>query len=105
MREPSVTLDREGRAFWDRHYERLTAEGILTENDLETFACCCMTWSMIVELREIRPGAGSFREMIQFNNLNKQFLAYAKQFGLLPRERRAAKMEASPTSTKDEFGL
>ena len=39
-----------------------------------------------------------------FPNLLKQYHAYAKQFALMPRERRAAKMELQRKETKDEFG-
>ncbi len=105
MSEPPIALEGEARRFWDRHVDRLETEGILTPKDLDAFAVCALTWQRICELRSFEAGANNYREMIQLTNLMKQFAAFAKQFGLLPRERRMAKMDGGGEAKKDEFGL
>lgn len=103
--EPPVPLDGPARVYWDRHANRLKAAGTLTDADTESFALLCVTWGMLCRLQKVRPGAKRFRELIQFTNLQKQYQALAKQFGLLPRDRKASKMAAGPEPAKDEFGL
>jgi hypothetical protein len=103
--EPPVPLTGHALSFWDRHAPRLEAAGILTAADAESFAVLCLTWDKLVALSAYPPGADSFREMVQLVNLKKQYHAYAKQFGLMPRERRAAKMDQDPPAQTDEFDL
>lgn len=103
--EPPIQLNTEARAFWDRHYKRLKSRRILTRADLDSFAVLCVCWSKLVAIGAAEPGADNYREMVQYANLLKQYHAYAKQFGLLPRERRAAKMDSDAPAKKDEFGL
>jgi phage terminase small subunit len=103
--EPPIPLDREALAFWRKHYRRLEDAKVLTDADVESFAVLCLTWGKLQDLAGIRPGADTYREMIQLVNLLKQYQALAKQFGLLPRERKAARMDLDPPAEKDEFGL
>jgi phage terminase small subunit len=102
---PPIPLDAEALAFWQKHYRRLKRDGVLTRNDVESFAILCLTWGKVQSLAHYEPGADNYREMIQLVNLLKQYQSLAKQFGLLPRERKAAKMEAPAREKKDEFGL
>ncbi len=103
--EPNLPLSGPSRAFWDRHYTRLKKAGILTKADPDSFAVLCLMWGKLHALSECEPGADAYREMVQLVNLTKQFQAMAKQFGLLPRERKQAKMTVDAPEKKDEFGL
>lgn len=103
--EPPIELTGEALAYWNRHASRLRASGTLTDSDLDAFCILCDLWEKFTELRELKTGADNFREMIQLSNVQKQYHAYAKQFGLLPRERKTAKMETEPPKAKDKFGL
>lgn len=102
---PTLPLNRTAREFWSRHYDRLHAAGLLTEADLDSFAVLCLTWSKLAALAEEEPGADQFREMVQLNQLLKQYQQYAREFGLLPRDRKRSKLEAEAPPAKDEFGL
>ena len=102
---PPIPLAGEALKFWRKHFRPLADRGILTEADLESFAVLCVTWSKLVALSGIEPGPEAYREMIQLTNLTKQYQALARQFGLLPRERKQAKMDAPPKGQKDEFGF
>lgn len=103
--EPPIPLTGEARKFWDRHSQRLSDRGILKGEDLDAFAVLALTWAKLAAISVTPPGADNYREMIQFTNLNKQFQALAKQFGMLPRERRVAKMDGEATPDTDDFGL
>lgn len=92
MKAPNY-LKGEARKYWYSHAKRLADAGILTDADVESFALLCMTWGMIQEL-QAKPGAEHYREMTQYNNLIKQYLPLAKQFGMLPRDRKASKIDA-----------
>lgn len=105
MSEPPLPLNRIARAFWDRHYDRLQAAGLLTDADLDSFAVLCLTWSKLAAVSESEPGAEQFREMVQLNQLLKQYQSYAREFGLLPRDRKRNKLDADAPPTKDEFDL
>ena len=102
---PTVPLCPTAQAFWDRHARRLRKAGVLTVSDLDSFTATCQTWAKVQELQRYETGADNFREMVQLNNLLKQYHAFAKQFGLLPRDRKAAKMDIAPPAKKDEFDL
>lgn len=103
--EPPLPLNTAARAFWDRHHDRLRAAGIMTDADVDSFCVLCLTWSKLAALASIEAGADQFREMIQLDRLTKQYAVLAKQFGLLPRDRRMAKMDGDQAPAKDEFGL
>jgi phage terminase small subunit len=103
--QPPVPLAPEARRFWDRHYRRLEAAQVLTPADVDSFAVLAMTWGMVQDLAGTEPGADQYREMIQLTNLLKQYQSLAKQFGLLPRERKAAKMGHDAPAATDEFDL
>jgi phage terminase small subunit len=102
---PTLPLTEAARGYWDRHARRLARLRILTPGDLDSFTLLCVTWGMLSTLSDTQPGADQFREMVQLANLQKQYLALARQFGLVPRERRAAKLEGEKPEQKDEFGL
>jgi phage terminase small subunit len=103
--EPPIPLTGQALGFWTRHADRLADAGILSDRSLDSFVLLCQTWSMVQTLASFEPGSTNFREMVQFNQANKNYQALAKQFGLLPRDARASKME--PTSaakpTDNEF--
>ena len=105
MTEPPLPLSDTARAFWDRHHDRLKAAGLLTDADLDSFAVLCVTWSKLATISKSEPGADQFREMVQLNQLLKQFHTYAREFGLLPRDRKRSKLESDGPPAKDEFGL
>jgi len=102
---PPLPLDPIALGFWDRHAGRLRAVGLLTAADVDSFAVLCVTWSKLSTVAAAEPTAANYREVIQFVNLLKQYQSLAKQFGLLPRDRRAAKLESDPPAPRDEFGL
>jgi hypothetical protein len=102
---PPIPLAGEALAFWERHYRPLKRAGILTRGDLDSFALLAITWGKLVSISASEPGADQYREMVQFTNLNKQYQSLAKQFGLLPRERKTAKMDGGRRVKTDEFGL
>lgn len=102
---PPIPLAGDARRFWEKHYRRLKRAGVLTRADVESFALLCVVWGRIQALTAIPVELESFRTPIALDRLLKQYHAYAKQFGLLPRERKAAKMEVTPPAKKDEFGL
>jgi phage terminase small subunit len=105
MVEPPLPLDRVGREFWDRHYDRLKAAGLLTDADLDSFAVLCVTWSKLTLIARSEPGADQFREMVQLNQLLKQFHTYGREFGFFPRDRKRSKLDGDAPPAKDEFGL
>jgi phage terminase small subunit len=105
MVDPPLPLNKVAREFWDRHYDRLRAAGLLTDADLDSFAVLAVTWSKLAVVSRSEPGADQFREMVQLNQLLKQYQAYAREFGLLPRDRRRSKLDADAPPAKDEFGL
>jgi len=102
---PPFPLSATARDFWDRHNGRLRAAGVLTDADVESFLLLCQVWGKLQALDAVAPGPERYREMIQYTNLSKQYFTLARQFGLLPRERKAAKMETEPAKAKDEFGF
>jgi hypothetical protein len=102
---PPIPLGTDARRFWDKHYRRLKLAGVLTRADVESFALLCVVWGKIQELAALPALVGDFRSPIQLDRLLKQYHAYAKQFGLLPRERKQSKMDVAPPAKKDEFGL
>jgi phage terminase small subunit len=102
---PPLPLNAVARAFWDRHHDRLRRAGLLTDADVDSFAVLCVLWSKLAVLSAAEPGADQFREMVQLNQLGKQYHAYAREFGLLPRDRKRSKLEADEQPKKDEFGL
>lgn len=105
MSEPPLPLNKVARAFWDRHHDRLQAAGLLTAADLDSFAVLCVTFSKLASLAGAETGSDFFREAVQFNQLLKQYQAYAREFGLLPRDRKRSKLDADAPPTQDEFGL
>ncbi len=102
---PPMPLNAVARSFWDRHHARLRAAGLLTDADLDSFAVLCLTWSKLTAISVNEPGAENFREMVQLNQLLKSYQAYAREFGLMPRDRKRNKLEAEAPPTRDEFGL
>ncbi|QEL18540.1 P27 family phage terminase small subunit [Limnoglobus roseus] len=105
MPKPPFPLRAEAQDFWNAHADQLERDGILTAKDLHAFAVCALTWQRICELQEFRAGADNYREMIQLANMTKQFHSFAKQFGLMPRERAHSKLDRPKEEQKDEFGL
>lgn len=103
--EPPLPLNKIARGFWDRHHDRLRAAGLLTDADLDSFAVLAVTWSKLAAVSESEPGPGMFREMVQLNQLLKQYQAYAREFGLMPRDRKRSKLDADAPPARDEFGL
>lgn len=103
--EPTAPLTGPAREYWDRHAPRLAAAGVLTESDRDAMTLLCQTWARVQVLDQVEPGPDNYREAIQYTNAVKQYERLAKQFGLLPRERKAAKMSVEPAAKKDEFGL
>lgn len=101
--KPPIELSGEALAYWKAHSRKLKDAGILTDRDVHSFALLCRIWGMLQAL-DTEPGNENYRAMIQFTNLSKQYAALAKQFGLLPRDRKAANMELESKAT-DEFGL
>lgn len=102
---PPIPLAGEALRFWQKHYRRLKRAGVLTAADVESFALLCVVWGRIQDLQSRPWVEDDFRSPIQLDRLLKQYHAYAKQFGLLPRERKQSRMEVTPAAKKDQFGL
>lgn len=102
---PPIPLSDHARRFWDKHYRPLRRSGTLTRADVESFALLCVVWGKIQELQALHAELCDFRTPISLDRLLKQNHSFAKQFGLLPRDRKQSKMEVSAPAKKDEFGL
>jgi len=100
---PPRNLTGESLAFWQRHARPLWEASILTDRDIDSFSLLCRVTGTLNEM-DISTGNDNFRVMIQFTNLLKQYQSLAKQFGLLPRERKIANMDMT-ADNPDEFGL
>lgn len=102
--EPPLILTAPARAFWDRHYPRLRAAGLMTDADADSFALLCVCWGKLAHLTANESDEG-FRNGVQLNQLLKQFQLYAREFGLFPRDRQRSKLNTEPAAPKDEFDL
>ena len=91
MKMPS-NLSNEGKKFWQRHAKNLVEENILTDRDYDSFVLLCKIHGMIQSI-DGAPSESNSRIMSQFINLTKQYQSLAKQFGLLPRERKFSGFE------------
>lgn len=101
---PPLALNEKAKEFWDRHHDRLTAAGILTPADVDSFAVLCVMWGKIAALAWIEPGAENYRQLIQLDRLTKQFAQLARQFGLTPLSR-GAKLDGDNAKPAGEFNL
>ena len=93
-------LTGEASEFWDRHYDRLTEARVLTEGDTDSFALLCEIWQHI---RQTNPDSDS-KQAVKYIALVKQYMALAKQFGLMPRERKKSGLFLMK-ELQDEFGI
>lgn len=103
MDAPS-SLTGEALAFWQRNAPRLEKDGRLTADDVDTFMMLCQTWGDFQSMAGVGTGEEFYREQIQKSRLRKEFIAIARQFGLLPAERKRMKLTGDPDES-DEFGL
>lgn len=103
--EPPLPLGPVARGFWDRHHARLRAAGLLTDADLDSFGLLCSVWGRLVQLEAVPVDPDDYRTPIKIDRALKQYQSLAKQFGLLPRDRRLAKIDVGPPARTDEFGL
>ena len=101
---PPLPLNPKAQEFWDRHHDRLTAAGILTPADVDSFAVLCVVWGKIAALAWVEPGPENYRQLIQLDRLTKQYAQMARQFGLTPLSR-GAKLDGDASKPKDEFNL
>jgi hypothetical protein len=90
-------LKGEGREFWKRHFDRAVADGRADADlDYDSFVNLC---ELVYILSEIDPLAEG-KQAISRNAANKLYLAYAKQFGLLPKDRKQSGVN-EPSSIAD----
>lgn len=99
MKAPDY-LGETGKNFWKKHNKRLQSAGLLTPADYESFALLCMTWERMLEASK---GSDS-KDNVNYNSLSKQFVVLAKQFCLLPKDRKKSGLDTTE-ETADEFGI
>lgn len=99
MRVPDY-LDDDAKTYWKKHAKALEDAGILTDRDIESFALLCRIWSL---LKNTDPDADP-KQAIRFVGLSKQYQSLARQFSMLPRDRRKDGIDTHKTE-EDEFGL
>jgi hypothetical protein len=79
-------LKDEAKEFWQQHWTRLVSEGSVdAERDVEGFSLLCEIWRII---QHTDPTADN-GQALRFGSMLKQYHAYAKQYGLLPKDRKA----------------
>lgn len=103
--DPPLPLSAAARGFWDRHYARLTAAGLMTDADVDSFAVLCVAFGTVAALSTSATGADYFRENVQLDRAQKTYKLLASEFGLTPRGRKRDKLTPDAPPTKDEFGL
>ena len=84
MRLPTTLKDPDAIRFWKRHAAALASRGILTERDVETFCLLARIWAL---LERTDPDEDP-KQAIRFVGLAKQYQSLARQFGLMPKDRR-----------------
>lgn len=92
-------LDAIAREFWQRHWPRLAAAGVVEAADADTFTLLCRTWSELQTVDTAEEKVGT----IKFVALSKQYERLAKQFHLLPAERKRRGISLEPAATDGEF--
>jgi phage terminase small subunit len=99
-----IPLDSMAQSHWQALAPALETDGILTDRDRFAFAIMCQIWSKLQSLDTSDPT--NYRAAIQHDRLTKSYHSYAKQFGLMPRERKQSKMQPKPAPKEDsEFKL
>jgi phage terminase small subunit len=91
IRRPSW-LTGDAISFWDRNAKHLIESEMLGEKDADSFAILCDIYRL---LRASNPLIDS-KEAIRYSAMTKQYITLAKQFGMLPRDRKKSKLEHEP---------
>ena len=100
--EPSVPLAGLARTYWDRHAQRLREVGLLTDCDTEAFTLTCQLWSRLQALQvEAEKNPSKNRPYL---DTCKAWQSMARQFSLLPLERKRAGVELT-RQVVDEYGI
>jgi phage terminase small subunit len=80
-------LKAEAKQFWNKHWHRLCEEGAVdATRDVEGFSLLCEVWRI---LRHTDPCKDS-KEGLRYGAMLKQYQALAKQYGLMPKDRKAS---------------
>ncbi|QEL16543.1 hypothetical protein [Limnoglobus roseus] len=92
MRVPNY-LKGQAAEFWRSHYARLVKQGILDpDQDTETFVIVCKLWYVI---QNTDPMDEQGKAGVRFMSALKLYQAYAKQFGMTPKDRKASKVDSA----------
>lgn len=106
-------LSPEARKFWRTHAPALERRGVLTGLDEMAFAALCEAWAMVRLCEEILQRDGiilvGLRGKVSSHPLvrekakwEKEFIAWAKEFGMTPSSRRRLGLP-EPEPEDDEF--
>ncbi len=95
---PPDWLGPDGKAYWDRHKDYLTANGLLTRATADSFAILCDSWQRLCDLR--REATSRL-----FLDLQKAYSRDAKLFRLMPCDRPGAPLAGGRHANKGEFTL
>jgi P27 family predicted phage terminase small subunit len=109
-------MSAEAKKFWAKNAPALARIGLLTQVDLEAFRAMAEIWSLWIRCIDVvrrkgptftSPKSGESKISPEANLTNKletQFMAYCKQFGMVPAERgrtNAGSGEEEPDSDLD----
>jgi len=104
---PRGALNKQGRAFYNRHFKRGVMDGIIKESDFDAFLELCYLHGQVQELRQaikaegdtITDRDGDSRKhpaIPRLKDVETKFLRLSNRFGLNPSARRARARVAKP---------
>lgn len=104
--DPPADLTPSGRTFWRRHAPELARLGLLTVNDVDSFAACCEAWAFMQQAKtELRGSSKTANAKVTtsdrahgrevrkhpaftvYKQAEASYLAWAREFGLTPSSR------------------
>lgn len=106
---PRGALNKQGRAFYNRHFRRLVGEGIVKESDYDGFLELCTFYGEMMELRAkiksegdiITDRDGNQRKnpaIPRLKDVEAKYLRLQNRFGLNPASRNKRQKAAVPIS-------
>lgn len=110
------TLNRQGRAYFNRHYRKLVTDGIVQESDWDAFLELCGYHGEVQELRAAIKKEGEIIEdrdgdsrrnpkLIRLRDCESKLIRLTSKFGLDPAGRKRVKVQSAPDSQIDFFQL
>jgi P27 family predicted phage terminase small subunit len=103
--KPPPELTPTAKRFWERHALELSRLGMLTLNDVSSFAACCEAWAfMMAAKKELKATARRDAEVITkdrthggeprkhpawtiYRQAEAAFMSWSREFGLTPSSR------------------